>query len=179
LATLAHIEVLKLKLDEQKRLEAERGALIAELEATLSPELALQVEVIIDRRSSFVIPDGTAATGDRMTPFAALNHTTSEAQARATAHVVPFTPRTRARSDHFNPEAEQALSPRSHEPNGAERAAGTVFDCVVPYAGPGAELQVRASDHADLTPSGAVHWPSLLSLQSHESPDGDDECSWE
>ena len=41
---LAHVEILKLKLDEQKRLEAERAALIAELEATLSPELALQVE---------------------------------------------------------------------------------------------------------------------------------------
>jgi hypothetical protein len=55
---LAHVEILKLKLDEQKRLEAERAALIAELEATLSPELALQVEVIMDRRKSFVTTYG-------------------------------------------------------------------------------------------------------------------------
>ena len=55
---LAHVEILKLKLDEQKRLEAEREALIAELEATLSPELALQVEVIMDRRKSFVTTYG-------------------------------------------------------------------------------------------------------------------------
>ena len=56
----AHVEVLKLKLDERKRLEAEREALIDELEASLSPELALQVETIIDRRSSFVMPGGLA-----------------------------------------------------------------------------------------------------------------------
>ena len=55
---LAHVEILKLKLDEQKRLEAERAALIAELEATLSPELALHVEVIMDRRKSFVTTYG-------------------------------------------------------------------------------------------------------------------------
>lgn len=56
----AFVEVLKLKLDERKRLEAEREALIDELEASLSPELALQVETIIDRRSSFVMPGGLA-----------------------------------------------------------------------------------------------------------------------
>ena len=55
---LAHVEILKLTLDGQKRLEAERAALIAELEATLSPELALQVEVIMDRRKSFVTTYG-------------------------------------------------------------------------------------------------------------------------
>ena len=55
---LAHVEVLKLKSDEKKRLEAEREALIAELEETLSPELALQVEAIMDRRSSLVMPHG-------------------------------------------------------------------------------------------------------------------------
>jgi hypothetical protein len=57
---LAHVEVLKLKWDEQKRLEAEREALIGELEEALSPELALRVEAIIDRRSSFVMPHGLA-----------------------------------------------------------------------------------------------------------------------
>jgi hypothetical protein len=55
---LAHVEILKLKLEEQKWMEAERAALIAELDATLSPELALQVEVIMDRRKSFVMPNG-------------------------------------------------------------------------------------------------------------------------
>jgi hypothetical protein len=55
---LAHVEILKLKLEEQKWMEAERAALIAELDATLSPELALQVEVILDRRKSFVMPNG-------------------------------------------------------------------------------------------------------------------------
>jgi hypothetical protein len=57
---LAHVEILKLKLDEQKRLEADREALIAELEAALSPELALQVETIIARHGSFVMPGGLA-----------------------------------------------------------------------------------------------------------------------
>jgi len=40
---LAQAEALKREIDEHKRLEKERTALVAELEAALSPELALQV----------------------------------------------------------------------------------------------------------------------------------------
>ena len=99
------------------------------------------------------------ASGDVMTPFGALSRTASgvlgrtaiEAPARAAVDVVPCTPRTRARSDQFNPEAEHALmrmSPRSgrvpHKPD-AERGGDGLFDEVVPYAGVGAEA--RVSDH--------------------------------
>jgi hypothetical protein len=65
---LAHVEILKLSLDEQKRLEAERAALIAELEDTLSPELALQVEVIMDRRKSFVTAYGLSKVSKVSSP---------------------------------------------------------------------------------------------------------------
>ena len=53
---LAHAEIIKFALDEKERLQQERTALLGELGASLSPELALQVERIIDRRSSFM-PD--------------------------------------------------------------------------------------------------------------------------
>jgi hypothetical protein len=107
--------------------------------------------------------------GDVMTPFGMLNRTTSEAQVQAAVHVVPFTPRTRARSDQFNPEAEHALLPRSLQPDATEHTAGTLFECVVPYAEPGAQL--RVSDHGDLAPSGSKVHP-LLSLKSSDSSDG-------
>ena len=59
---LAQIEILKMKLHEQKRLEQERANLIAELEAALSPEMALRVEAIVDRtRGTFMMP-GRAAS---------------------------------------------------------------------------------------------------------------------
>ena len=71
--------------------------------------------------------------GDVMTPLGVLNRTASGTpQARVAAHVVPFMPRTRARSDQYNPEAEHALSPVSHEPDAAEHTAGTLFDGIVP-----------------------------------------------
>jgi hypothetical protein len=71
--------------------------------------------------------------GDVMTPLGVLNRTASGTpQARVAAHVVPFMPRTRARSDQYNPEAEHALSPLSHEPDAVEHTAGTLFDCIVP-----------------------------------------------
>jgi hypothetical protein len=41
-------------VDERERLKQERTELLGELEASLSPEMALQVEKIIDRRSSFM-----------------------------------------------------------------------------------------------------------------------------
>ena len=53
---LAHAEVIKFAMDENERLKQERAELLGELEASLSPETALQVERIIDRRSSFM-PD--------------------------------------------------------------------------------------------------------------------------
>ncbi len=77
-----------------------------------------------------------------MTPFGALNRSTSDAQARAAARALPITPRTRARSDQFNPEAEQALLPCSQRPDTAERTAGALFDSVVPYAEPAEQEQV-------------------------------------
>ncbi len=59
---LAQIEILKLKLDEEKRLEQERANLIVELEAALSPEMARQVEDIVDRtRGSFMMPARAAS----------------------------------------------------------------------------------------------------------------------
>jgi hypothetical protein len=59
---LAQIEILKMKLDEQKRLEQERANLIAELEAALSPEMALRVEAIVDRtRGTFMMPARAAS----------------------------------------------------------------------------------------------------------------------
>ncbi len=48
---LAHTEVIKFAMDENARLQQERTALLDELEGSLNPELALQVEQIIDRRS--------------------------------------------------------------------------------------------------------------------------------
>ena len=56
--------------------------------------------------------------GSVMTPFGELNRSAREA-----THVVAFTPRTRARSDQFNPEAEHALAPRSHQPDAVESDA--------------------------------------------------------
>ena len=53
---VAHAEVIKFAMDENERLKQERAELLGELEASLSPETALQVERIIDRRSSFM-PD--------------------------------------------------------------------------------------------------------------------------
>lgn len=208
---LAHVEIIKFAMTEQKRLEEERAALLSELGESLSPELALQVEKVIDRRKSFV-PNGLATlpylsklpklaradeaeaeetqstaqvvrssvarhiavqlrwqshrstclelmgvcgtqylrraqvrsvasseSGDVMTPFGALNRTTSEARAQAQArlaiHVQPITPRTRARSDQFNPEAEHALTPtRARQPDAAQSDAGALCDSIVPYA---------------------------------------------
>jgi hypothetical protein len=43
----AHVEILKLKHQEQKHLEAERESLISELHSSLSPELALQAVAIV------------------------------------------------------------------------------------------------------------------------------------
>jgi hypothetical protein len=55
---LAHVEVLQWKLDEQKLLKEERAELIAKLGAACSPELALQVEAIVDlTRRSFLMPE--------------------------------------------------------------------------------------------------------------------------
>jgi hypothetical protein len=254
---LAHVEIIKFAIDEQKRLEEERAALLSELGESLSPELALQVEKVIDRRQSFVpnglatvpsasklpklaradeaesedtqstaqevrssvarsaislcsgrcaaalgIPsldlqqrtlrwryDGVCRTqclrraqvrsvassesGDVMTPFGALNRTTSEARARAQAiHVQPITPRTRALSDQFNPEAEHALTPtRARQPDAAKSDAGALFNSVVPYAGPGAEVQ--SVDSGGRAPSGSNVHP--LSLKSPDSSDGSDD----
>ena len=55
---LAHAEVIKFAMDENKRLKQERAALLGELEASLSPEMAQHVEKIIDRRGSFMPDDG-------------------------------------------------------------------------------------------------------------------------
>ena len=67
-----------------------------------------------------------------MTPLGELP---CSSQARAAVHVVSFTPRTRALSDQFNPEAEHALVPRPpHQPD---------FNSVVPYTSRGSGLSVR------------------------------------
>jgi hypothetical protein len=44
---VAEVETLRAQWNEKKKLEAERAALIAELEATLSPEALGQVQVAI------------------------------------------------------------------------------------------------------------------------------------
>ena len=118
------------------------------------------------------------ASGDVMTPFGVLGRTAIEAQGRAAVDVVPCTPRTRARSDQFNPEAEHALvrmSPRSgrvpHKPD-AERDADSLFDEVVPYAGLNAEA--RVSDHGGQAPSCSKVRP-FLSQWSPGSSDGCDD----
>ena len=95
-----------------------------------------------------VVPVGAKcrASGDVMRPLGALSRTASgvlnrtgiEAQARV--DVVPCTPRTRARSDQYNPEAEHTIALMS--PLDAERDADGLFDEMVPYAGLGAEVQV-------------------------------------
>jgi hypothetical protein len=54
-AKLAQVMEIKMKADEARRLETEREALVAELEESLSPELAKQVEAVILRRSSSII----------------------------------------------------------------------------------------------------------------------------
>jgi hypothetical protein len=53
---LAHADVIRFAMDENERLKQERAELLGELEASLSPEMALHVGNIIDRRGSF-IPD--------------------------------------------------------------------------------------------------------------------------
>jgi hypothetical protein len=47
---------------ERKRLGETRAAVFAELEAALSPEIACQVEKAIDQRLSHVSPEGLAAS---------------------------------------------------------------------------------------------------------------------
>jgi hypothetical protein len=49
---LAHFGKIKSRAEERQRLEAELAGLVKELEATLTPEVALQVEQIMGRRSS-------------------------------------------------------------------------------------------------------------------------------
>ena len=55
-AKLARVMEIKMKADEARRLETEREALVAELEESLSPELAKQVEAVMLRRSSSIVP---------------------------------------------------------------------------------------------------------------------------
>ena len=57
---MAHVKVVKIKLQEQIRLESERAALIAELEATLSAGVAQQVAVIMERRQSVAAQEDIA-----------------------------------------------------------------------------------------------------------------------
>ena len=49
---LAQVMVIKVKADEERRLESEREALFADLEESLSPELALRVISEHRRKSS-------------------------------------------------------------------------------------------------------------------------------
>ncbi len=48
----AEAEILRSQRNEAKKLEAERSALIAELEATLSPQAVVQVQAAIQRVES-------------------------------------------------------------------------------------------------------------------------------
>jgi hypothetical protein len=48
----AEAEILRSQRNEAKKLEAERSALIAELEATLSPQAVEQVQAAMQRRGS-------------------------------------------------------------------------------------------------------------------------------
>ena len=109
--------------------------------------------------------DASGDVNDVMTPFGVLNRSTTEAPARAAVHVLPCTPRTRARSDQFNPEAEHAIahtSPRSRRaPNkpDAESDVATLFEKVVPHAGPSAEA--RVAEHGSPPPSPSKVHPFL------------------
>lgn len=100
--------------------------------------------------------DASGDVNDVMTPFGVLNRSTIEAPARAAVHVLPCTPRTRARSDQFNPEADHAIaltSPRSR------RDVATLFEKVVPHAGPSAEA--RVAEHGSPPPSPSRVHPFL------------------
>jgi hypothetical protein len=54
---VAHVEVIKLAMDEEKRMQQERTALLGELEESLNPELAVQIKKIIHRRSLSAVDD--------------------------------------------------------------------------------------------------------------------------
>jgi hypothetical protein len=113
------------------------------------------------------------SSGDVMTPFGALNLSTSDAQARAAARVLPITPRTRARSDQFNPEAEHALLPCSQRLESAEGTASALCDPVVPYAELGGEEQVLDCGGA---PSGnKLHPLSSCNTSNSRGSDGSED----
>ncbi len=61
----AEAEILRSQRNERKKLEAERSALIAELEATLSPQAVLQVQAAMQRRSEIKLQP---EAGSRLAP---------------------------------------------------------------------------------------------------------------
>ena len=61
----AEAEILRSQRNETKKLEAERSALIAELEVTLSPEVAVQVHEVMQRSASRDQPVKYQATDER------------------------------------------------------------------------------------------------------------------
>ena len=61
----AEAEILRSQRNETTKLEAERSALIAELEATLSPEVAVQVHEVMQRSASRDQPVKYQATDER------------------------------------------------------------------------------------------------------------------
>ncbi len=62
----AETEIFRSQRNEAKKLEAERSALIAELEATLSPEVAVQVHEVMQRSVSRDRPVKHETTNERV-----------------------------------------------------------------------------------------------------------------
>ena len=106
-----------------------------------------------------------------MTPFGVLNRSTSDAQGRAAACGLPITPRTRARSDQFNPEAEHALLPCSQRPDTAERMLALSS---IPYATPGEQEHVL--DRGGAPSANKLHPLSSRNTSNRGSDGSEDEA---